>query len=135
MIEIKESHADILQVRYADFFDGTMTPYDTAFGHWWLSKFCRSEAHQITWKNSLFGGLESHDERHGSMSLDVFSGAFMCWDKKMSRAIDEIYTHEFSDVLNSLEYEKDDEWVSRVPLDPLPFNLQQVDENHPADLQ
>ena len=87
------------------------------------------------WKNSLCEGLESHLERDGSMSLDVLSGAFMRRDKELSCTVDSIYTHEFGDALNSLEHKKNYEWVSRAHLDPVSFNLQEVDEEHPTDLQ
>ena len=136
MIVIKESYSDILQLRYADvLLDGKVTPYDTAFGNWRHVKLCKREAYQIMWKNSLCEGLESHLERDGSMSLDVLSGAFMRWDKELSCTVDSIYTHEFGDALNSLEYKKNYEWVSRAHLDPVSFNLQEVDEEHPTDLQ
>ena len=136
MIVIKESYADIMQLRYADvFFDGKVTPYDTAFGNWRHSKFCKSEAYQIIRKISLTEGLESYDEPDGSMSLDLLPGAFVRWDKELSYTIDRIYTHEFADALNSLEYEKNHEWVSRVHLDQVSFNLQEVDVKHLTDLQ
>ena len=137
MIVTKESHTVIPELWYADvLFYGKMFPHDTAFGQWRRSKVDKSESHQIIWRNSLFGGgLESYDERAVSMSLDVILGALTCWDKELSCAVDEIYRHEFSDALNSLECKKDHEWVSCVPLDSVPFNSQKVDEEHPTDLQ
>ena len=107
MIEIKESDADILQLRYLDvLFDGKMTQYEAVFGHWLYSKVCISEAQQFISKNSLFAGLGNHNERDGSMSLEALWGAFMYWNKELSRLVDEIYTRIFGDALNGLEYEK-----------------------------
>ena len=135
MIVIKESYADILQFWYADvLFDGKMNPYATAFAHWRHRKFCNGEAHQIIWKNNLSEGLEFYDGRDGSMSLDALV-ALMCRDKELSCTVEKKYTDEFGVALNGLECEKNHECVSRVHLDPVPFNLQEVDEEHPTDLQ
>ena len=116
-------------------FDRKLPPYGTAFGHWRLSKFCKSEADQITWKNNRFEGLVNYDERDGNMNLDTLLGAYMCWAIELSCAGYEKYTHEFGDALDGLEYEKDHVWISRINLKPVTFNLQQVDKQHPTDLQ
>ena len=136
MIVIKESYADILQFWYADvMFNGKIPPYATAFAHWRHSKFCKCKAHQIIWKNSLSEGMESHGGRDSSMSLDALSGAFMCRDKELSCTVDQIYIHEFGGALNRLEYKKNHECVSCVHLDPIPFKVQDVDEEHSTYLQ
>ena len=69
------------------------------------------------------------------MSLDVFLGRVMRWDEELYRVIGAIRTHEFSNALNKLEYKKDHEWLSRVPLEPVTINLPEVGEEHPTDLQ
>ena len=136
MIKIKQSFADILKVRYAEVVvDGNIALCKVAFGHWRRSKVCQIEANQIIWKNSPFGGLEIHDKSDDSMSLDVLLGRVMRWDEELYRVIGAIRTHEFSNALNKLEYKKDHEWLSRVPLEPVTINLPEVGEEHPTDLQ
>ena len=136
MVAISTADAAILQLRYEDVIqDEKMTTFDTVLRHWRLKENRTEEAHQIIWNNSLFGRLASPGERDGRISMHVLSGASVRWDKELPRAIGEIYAQEFGDALIALGYEKDHSWVSRLPVDPVPFNLEEADDEPPSYIQ
>ena len=136
MIAIKESSADILQLQHEDVMvEEKMISFEAALFHWRLREDRKGEAHQIIWNNSLLGRLVNPSERDGSVRMHVLSVACSRWNKELPYAVGEICACEFGDAPIALVYERDYEWVSHLPMDPAPFNLQNVSDENPTYVQ
>src|SRR5207302_4457089 len=61
------------------------------------------------WQNSLFGGLSRVGNRH------VRSGDVAQWRREFTRDLGRAFLTRFPDALQSLGYEIDNGWISRLP--------------------
>ena len=110
LLDWRYSRANCFEARYEDLRQ------DAQLGHWRrISAFLGFDekeqqiSHRCFWQNSLFGGLSRVGNKH------VRSGDVAQWKHEFTRDLGSAFLLRFPDALQSLGYEIDNSWISRLP--------------------
>jgi hypothetical protein len=109
LVNWQYGRANCFEARYEDLRQ------DAELGHWRdIAAFLgfdereRQMCSRRFWQNSLFGGLSRLGNRH------VRSGDVAQWTREFTRDLGTAFLTRFPDALQSLSYEIDNSWISRL---------------------